>query len=418
MKKPKHLAIIGSGATAIYLLKHVLNHVQILRHEIGSISIFEKSQITGVGMPYSPQTTDRFNMSNISSEELPELQEIFVDWLQAQDDSTLAEHGIVRDEISATHVYDRLTLGKYLNAQYRAITEALSQHGILLNEHSGCKVLDLVDDQDAVHASTSCLGTKSYDMIFIATGHLWDGEDRPRQGYYASPWPIFKLLPKNDFYHNYTIGTLGASLSAFDVITSLAHRHGSFIEEGKLLRYEPFPGTENFSLVMHAAHGWLPHLQFDQHEPLREIYRHTNRENLLALRDSNGFLRISEFFDKVCRPALIKAFTQDDMPNVVAQLQRPEFGLESFVTEMTREHEYDNAFEGMKYEMIEARDSVEHHQPIHWKEVLDDLMFCLNFHVELLPAEDHHTFLSVVMPFLMNVIAALPLKSGNTLLAL
>lgn len=183
MKKPKHLAIISSGATAIYLLKHVLNHVQILRHEIGSVSIFEKSQITGVGMPYSPQTTDRFNMSNISSEELPELQETFVDWLRAQDDSTLAEHGIVRDEISATDVYDRLALGKYLNAQYRAITEALSKNGIPLHEHSGCNVIDLVDDEDAVHAVTSCLGTMRYDMIFIATGHRWDGEDLPGQGF-------------------------------------------------------------------------------------------------------------------------------------------------------------------------------------------------------------------------------------------
>ncbi|MBC7979063.1 MAG: hypothetical protein H7Y36_00700, partial [Armatimonadetes bacterium] len=82
------------------------------------------------------------------------------------------------------------------------------------------------------------------------------------------------------------------------------------------------------------------------------------------------------------------------------------------------EHDYPNAFEGMRLEMTEAEDSVLHHKPIHWKEVIDDLIYTLNFHAELMPAEDHLVLKSLVMPFLMNVIAAMPLDSGNQLLAL
>lgn len=85
---------------------------------------------------------------------------------------------------------------------------------------------------------------------------------------------------------------------------------------------------------------------------------------------------------------------------------------------MSRRHEYDNAFEGMKKEMKEARRSVEGDKPIHWKELLDDLIYTLNFHAELMPAEDHLELHKTVMPFLMNVIAAMPLESAEILLAL
>jgi len=73
MSHRDHLAIVGSGPSAIYLLKHLLNESEAMRDHLGGISVFEKSSIAGTGMPFSPLTTDRFNMSNISSEELPDL---------------------------------------------------------------------------------------------------------------------------------------------------------------------------------------------------------------------------------------------------------------------------------------------------------------------------------------------------------
>ena len=85
---------------------------------------------------------------------------------------------------------------------------------------------------------------------------------------------------------------------------------------------------------------------------------------------------------------------------------------------MTDKHEYSNAFEGMRKEMIQSKKSVEKKQPIHWKEVIDDLMYSLNFHASLMPAEDHIYFHKEIMPFLMNVIAAMPIPSGKLLLAL
>ncbi|OYW31461.1 MAG: hypothetical protein B7Z47_01050 [Chthoniobacter sp. 12-60-6] len=421
MNHREHLAIIGSGASAIYLLKHILDQAGLLRRQIRAISIFEKSSITGMGMPYSPQTTDVFNMSNISSEELPELPVTLGNWLRSQDPAVLKELHVQDVKISDSEVYSRLALGRYLQAQYRTLVSRLGECGIEIQEHAACEIVDVQDQPtgDGVMLTSSKGGLHAFDRVVIATGHFWAGEDKPDSGYYASPWPISKLLPQEGAHHNYAIGTLGASLSAFDVISSLAHRHGDFVRQkkGKMI-FRPHPNTEDFKIIMHAGHGLLPHLQFDQEEPFRKIYRHVDREGILSLLDSQGFLRIEDFFDKVCRPALRQAFGEDAMPELLAALDDPQFGLVEFVEKMTDKHDYVNAFEGMEHEMVEARNSVLNHKPVHWKEVIDDLMYTLNFHAELMPAEDHLLLHSKVMPFLMNVIAAMLLPSGNTILAL
>ena len=84
MKKTKiiksdlsNIAIIGSGPTALYLLKYITDNIADLKKEISNITIFEKEEILGMGMPYHPKTTDIYNLANISSEEIPLLQESF-----------------------------------------------------------------------------------------------------------------------------------------------------------------------------------------------------------------------------------------------------------------------------------------------------------------------------------------------------
>jgi hypothetical protein len=418
--EPITLGIIGSGPSAIYLLKHLLDQADLLKGRLQEISIFEKSQITGMGMPYNPLTTDRFNLANIASEEMPELPLSLVDWLRSLESADLQSLGLEDDDIDAGKIYPRLVLGQYLHAQYRQLVSRTRERGITVKEFTGCEILDLIDDPatEQVTAVTARQESFLFHKVIIATGHQWVGEDRPEAGYYASPWPIRKLLPAEGELHDFPIGTLGASLSAFDVINSLAHRHGRFSKGEGGLAYHALPDTGKFRIVMHAMHGWLPHLQFAQVEPLRDIYRHVDRKSLLGLVDPEGFLRIETYFDRVCRPALSEAFQQDGMAEMVRKLANPQFKLADFVETMTDKHDYADAFEGMRREMVEARKSVETHRPIHWKEVIDDLMYTLNFHAELIPAEDHLVLRSLVMPFLLNVIAAMPLESGNILLAL
>ncbi len=420
MRPLGNLAIIGSGATAIYLLHHIAKNHGTLSKVLKSITVLERTSIAGCGMPYHPETTDVYNMSNISSEEIPQLPETFYEWLVAQDQSQLLEWKIDPEDLSESEVYPRLPLGAYLNAQYQKIIATIRNSKIGFAEKTQCEVTDISPREFGgeleIHTSQEeCL---MFDSVIIATGHAWSEEDDPKNGYYGSPWPISKILPQDGTFHNFSIGTLGASLSAFDVVSSLSHRHGEFCKKEERLSYHPSPGSEGFRIVMHASHGSLPHLQFDQVEPFRVIYRHVSREEMLNLRDGQGRLRISTFFDKICRPALLEAFKKDGLADVAAKLSDPEFSLEDFVTLMEDKHGFDDAFAVMSKEMPEARKSVEDHKPIHWKEVVDDLMFTLNFHAELMPAEDYMTLRKTVMPFLMSVIAAMPLPSAEMLLAL
>lgn len=417
----KHqVAIIGSGPTAIYLLKHLFESRSEFKEIIKSISIFEKSKTGGMGMPYNPDMTDIYNLANISSEEIPMLKTSYVDWLSAQSKETLKKLNITNFPIQKTKVYSRISLGYYFNQQYQLIIEDLKKSGFEIIEHLGVKVVDIIPD-NSNHQMALVLDnqkTYSFSKVIIATGHIWPEEDQLEHGYYGSPWPIQKILPPKDDSYNFTIGTLGASLSAFDVVTSLAHRHGKFSKTSKGLEFRLNDNAQNFKIVMHSAEGWLPHLQYEQEKPIREIYRHTSREEILTLIDDNGFLPFNTFFDVVCRPALIKAFERDNDKTLVQYLNQADYSVQDFIKEMEDKHDYSNSFEGMRKELQSAIKASKLNKPVHWMETLDDLMYCLNFHSELLSAEDHKFFRHSIMPFLMNVIAALPLSSATILLAL
>lgn len=420
MRELGNMAVIGSGATAVFLLHGIAKNAEMLSCVLRSVTIFEKTAIPGCGMPYHPETTDIYNMSNISSEEIPELPETYLNWLRKQNPAQLRQWRIDPNTLCESEVYPRLPLGAYLQAQYQAIVSQIREAGITVEEKTCHTVTDIIPDEAGKTLRITLVGQPSivFDSAVIATGHTWSNEDDPDNGYYASPWPISKIIPAEGTFLNFHIGTLGASLSAFDVVSSLSHRHGEFRKNGTGLTYHPFPGTDGFRITMHSAKGWLPNLQFEQDEPFRAIYRHVTRQEMLELRDCAGRLRIADYFDRVCRPALLEAFSKDGLDSVVEKLRVPSFSLPDFVALMSERHEYPDAFVGMQKEMLKARDSVENHKPIHWKEVIDDLMYTLNFHAELMPAEDYLLFMKTVMPFLMNVIAAIPLSSAEMLFAL
>lgn len=414
-----NIAIVGSGPTALYLLQYITENINILKNEISKITVFEKEEILGMGMPYYPKTTDIYNLANISSEEIPLIQESFGDWLRRQNVDFLKTLNVVDLPIDDSEVYSRISLGHYFEEQFKKLIALLEGNGIEVIQKTNCEVSDLSKEEDAKICISDCNGEHlSYSTVIIANGHEWREEDRPQSGYFASPWPIHKLIPKEGEVYNFPVGTLGASLSAFDVVTSLAHRHGKFNKVNGKLIFELNAKNPDFKIILHSAEGWLPHLQYEQKEPIRAIYRHFSRKQLLDLIDENGLMRIENYFDQLCRPALIESFRKDRLTHVVDQLQDSTFSFKDLVALMSERHEYVNSFEGMKKEMVTARNSINHKIPIYWMETLDDLMYSLNYHAELLPAEDHLFFHKEIMSFLMNVIAALPLQSADILLAL
>ncbi|MDC6352225.1 FAD/NAD(P)-binding protein [Zeaxanthinibacter sp. PT1] len=420
MNRSIKVGVIGSGATALFFLKHVSDQLEVFRDILLEITIFEKEDKMAMGMPYNPRTTDIHNLSNISSDEIPALPETFGNWLRRQDKQTLQALNINDRDIDDSKVYSRLALGYYLHAQYGKLTFKINSGGVAVREMNNTMVTDIVYDTDRSMVKVVDDRGEVYDFskVIIATGHAWKEGDNPPAGYYASPWPIQKIIPPKDTYHNFTIGTLGASLSAFDVVSSLAHRHGTFAETNGELKFTRAKRAKDFKIQMHSAEGWLPHLQYLQENPMREIYRHTDRQTVLSLVDDEGYLSLETFFQEVCKPALKSAFQKDKKEYLIDSLDNPGFGIVDFVEKLSGEHEYVDSFDGMKQELVMAEAFQANNRPVHWKETLDDLMYCLNFHAELLPAEDHLLLQKKIMPFLLNVIAALPLPSARILLAL
>ncbi|MBC8087294.1 MAG: FAD/NAD(P)-binding protein [Phycisphaerae bacterium] len=416
----RSLAIVGVGPTAIYLLQQLEREVNRFLPALTDIYLFEERDRLGVGMPYARCTTDEYNLCNISSSEIPPLHESLVDWLRSLTDEELAAQGIARQDIDADETYRRTTLGDYFHNQYSAIANTLRARGLTIHEYNNSPIADIIDNPARRSVEIRCSNNERFivDRAVISTGHSFPEADEPEHGYYASPWPMQKLIPAKGECLDYEIGVLGASLSAFDVVSSLSHRHGAFVRDGKGLTYEPFPGTDNFRIVLHSAEGWLPHLQYEQAEPFRVVYRHVDRDTMLALRDARGFMSFDDYFDTVCRAALIAAFENDKRPDIVALLSAERASLETFVQTMSDEHTADDPFALMRVELSDARRSLRKGVPIHWKETLDDLMFTLNFHFDWMAAEDHLRYRKIMMPFLMNVIAAMPLHSANIMLAL
>ncbi|MDW5290329.1 FAD/NAD(P)-binding protein [Formosa sp. PL04] len=412
------LAIIGSGASAIYCLRHIADNSELLLKQFQGILIFEKDTHMGFGMPYNPNTTDKYNLSNISSEEIPALPQTFANWLRAQDKTYLEALNVTSFPITDSKMYSRIALGYYFHEQFNILIKTLKSSGFDVETYPEHQVNDIIPVAEDVIKIVTNQSEYICNRVIISTGHNISKDDKPNIGYYGSPWPIQKILPKSETYYNFEIGILGASLSAFDVVSSLAHRHGTFKTEGNQLKFTSHKNAKHFKITLHAVEGWLPHLQYEQEEPLREIYRHTTREAILKLRNANGFLKIEDFFNAICRPALIKAFKKDQDKNMVKKLNDKQFCFEDFIETMSQSHDYIDCFEGMKKELPQAKISVIQDKPIHWMETLDDLMYCLNFHAELLAAEDYLFFKTIVKPFLMSVIAAFPLESAQILLAL
>lgn len=409
------LAIIGGGPSALFTLSHIHNHAEILRHRFNRIVVFEREKSTGPGMPYNRGHTSELNLSNISSEELPQLPETFAAWLEEQSEARLARLGIERP-IHKTAIYPRVALGDYFQAQFSILSEKLTTEGIIVECHTDSEVCDIRPGAEQGYEIITRQGVAlRAGTVVIATGHAW-GHDEDATNL-ASPWPIKKILPPEGGFHNFPIGLLGASLSAVDVINVLAHHHGTFQEDDGLLVYTPAPQADSFKLVMHSADGLLSHLQFEQEQPKRELYRHCGEEEILNLANATGHLRITDYFNHICRPALVEALREDGLVSEAGILDDPSFAFEDFTEMMKEKHLSPDPFGLMRSEFEEERKKIRRRKPTRWKEVLDDLMYTLNFHARLLPAEDHLELKSRILPFVMNVMAALPLRSAKILMA-
>jgi uncharacterized NAD(P)/FAD-binding protein YdhS len=251
----QHIAIIGSGPTGIYTL-HALLQTDVPM----AISIFERAEQAGVGMPYRDDCNNRLMLANIASIEIPPLGSRYLDWLRAQPSRLLRKYGVDHQGLHDRQFLPRIHLGQYFRDQFLNMVDEGRARGFAIHVHERQAIVDLEAAEWGVSlwSETGPIATK-FDMAVIATGHVWPDGDETPLSFFPSPWSgmLDAEIPP------VRIGILGTSLSAIDAAMAVAAQHGHFHEQAdESLCFERNSNSEGLSITLMSRTGILPEADF------------------------------------------------------------------------------------------------------------------------------------------------------------
>ncbi|WP_428334315.1 FAD/NAD(P)-binding protein [Novosphingobium sp.] len=257
MTTVRTIALIGSGPMAIYTLKHLITHDHPL-----DITVFEASDQAGLGMPYNPQMNADYMLCNAFSREIPPPVAPLIDWLKHLPERELSEWELSYHDLSARAFYPRVLIGEYLQSQFQDLCDKARAAGHTMTVRTKTRVTDIVPDAaggaGVAWQHGDATGTAHCDAVVIASGHNWPRHPQIDQVPLISPWPYTQITGAP----GQTIGILGSSLSAVDVVVALGHARGHFEEIAGEITWLPNDGEENLSISMVSHMGVMPEGDF------------------------------------------------------------------------------------------------------------------------------------------------------------
>lgn len=270
------LAIVGSGPMALYTLKHLQNNSNSL-----NIEIFEATNNPGTGMPYRADMNADYMLCNAFSREIPPVTQTLIDWLASRPARELNEWELSWHDLSARAFYPRVLIGEYLQSQFEDVCQRLRSSGHSVTVRTRHKVTDIVPKQRGFDLRCSINGTSKIfacDDVIIATGHSWPKTPEIDGVELISPWPYTQItsLPPT------SLGVLGSSLSAIDVVIALGFAHGVFDEtdEGHV-RWTANGESGDLRISMISHHGIMPEGDFYYPFPYQPL-THITEDAVLA----------------------------------------------------------------------------------------------------------------------------------------
>jgi uncharacterized NAD(P)/FAD-binding protein YdhS len=261
---PPRVAIVGTGPTAIYALKHLLESDAPM-----DIHLFEREREIGTGMPYREGANLPQMLSNIGSREVPPVVETLEGFLRSCDAATLREFGIEGYEIGPETFYPRLVLGRYFMAQIAAMIARARGSGHGLEVRARHAVTDIIPAPDGVvvqFETPHAADVATFDHVIIATGHHWSARTDASGVLLHAPWPAERLRR----FAGSHVGILGSSLTAIDTAIALASFHGRF-EEADAVRWLPNSADSPFRMAMLSRRGLLPDADWFYPLPLPDL---------------------------------------------------------------------------------------------------------------------------------------------------
>jgi hypothetical protein len=404
----KKIAILGGGPSALFLFKTLL---EVADREV-TITIFEKGNSLGAGMPYSHFGANYEHITNVSENEIPSLVTSVAEWAKTLPAALLEQFHIDPGNFNEYKVLPRLFFGMYLSAQFDLLLARAREIGVATQVLLSHAVEDVIDKPalGETWVAVEGKGIFKFDQVIICTGHSWPKTYEGKiPGFFDSPYPPSKLALKLDHH----VGIRGSSLTAIDAIRTLARNNGTFSRtEEQGLSYQAFEHNPNFKITMHSRSGMLPAVRFhldDSH--LRQDSLLSAEEIDLHIKEHDGFLSLDYFFDQN-----FKAIFREKDPAFYDKIK--DMTIEDFVPAMMKLRTELDPFQLLKAEYIQAEKSIKRKESIYWKELLGTLSFSLNYPAKHLSAEDMQRLQKVLLPLISIVIAYVPQGSCEELLAL
>ncbi|MEO8416156.1 MAG: FAD/NAD(P)-binding protein [Ginsengibacter sp.] len=406
--KIKRIAILGGGPSGLFVFK------QLLKADPGAveIEIFEKKKELGSGMPYSREGAGEEHITNVSGNEIPELDACLSEWIQTLEPETLKRFNINADKFSDYKVLPRLLFGQYLSDQFHSLERKAKEASIPVTIHRGVLVTDIIDDsqQKLVKIVTDKIEDGLFHHVIICTGHYWPIQHEGRvEGYFDSPYPPAKLAMKI----NHPVAIRGSSLTAVDAVRTLARHNGQFVtdEDGKI-SFRLTNSNSSFKMILHSRSGLLPAVRFHLEDS------HLGKDTMLTAGEINenrsaneGFLSLNYVFEKNFKEPI-----KDKVPEFYKKIDKMQ--MEEFVEFIMSLRESLDAFDLFRGEYIEAEKSIIRKESIYWKEMLGVLSFAMNYPAKYFSAEDMLRLRKVLQPLISIVIAYVPQASVEEMLAL
>jgi len=414
------IAIIGTGPTGIYSFA-ALCHCAGLKTALPEdapkafplypasleVVLFEKGAQVGVGMPYSPETTQKTMLANIASIEIPPLTETYLEWMERQSPDKLRSYGIDPDDVDERDFTPRLMLGEYFHDQITALIAAARAAGMKVTVHEATEVQD-VQKREAGFAlqSTPAHDDGLFDKVVIATGHVFDEKHDGDTHFFPNPW---SGLSDADIPAT-TVGVMGTSLSSIDAAMAVVSQHGRFTRKGGELRYHLDDAAKGkLKITLMSWTGILPEADFYCEIPYLPLKVMTPEALAQAAKSQAPFDAVYQLFrDEIA--------TAD--PDWSAEAGLGDLDPEGFKRAYFVDREKHDAFKWAKLNLEEAEANKKAKRTVQWRYAILRMHEQVEELVAGFSEDDRARFDDTLKTVFVDNYAAVPSESIRRLLAL
>lgn len=240
------IAIVGTGPTGIYTFFNLIRTQTSHR-----VTLFERGERAGIGLPYSPEAASKSMLANIASIEIPPIEANYLDWLRDQPDAKLRSYGLDPEDLDERQFTPRLLLGEFFRDQLLSL---VSRHGGGVYEET--EITDVTAQDDALFVQSQERAYGPFDHVVLATGHVFPDADEATRSFFPSPWSglIDASIPP------VRVGIMGTSLSSIDAAMAVAGQHGRFHYKDGELTFAA--RTDGLHVTLMSWTGVLPEADF------------------------------------------------------------------------------------------------------------------------------------------------------------